>query len=208
MSEKQPCSACGNLILTSTAQRNEGLCMPCKGNYRQNIEAGKRYAEQQRKYLASPQALYWSALVDRVYRSAAGFSGLSVAEQHYYTVSVLVGEVYNGGFDQYFGNSSGEHYAQACDGLHVLGAHQTLALVHQAKAALFGDAPVPLDQGQRQLAMPTYSDEGDAACEAVLDALDTRFYADQDRLGERLLEFARQHRLFETEADCQPPLRS
>lgn len=208
MSEKQPCSACGNLILATTALRNDGLCMPCKGNYRQNIEAGKRYAEEHRQYLASPQALYWSALVDRVYRSEPGFAGLSVAEQHYYTVSVLIGEVYNGGFDQYFGNSSGEHYAQACDGLSVLGAAQTLALLQAAKTALFGSASVPTDQAERQMLMPTYEDEPDQQCEAALDALDTRFYKDEEQLGDRLLEFARQHRLFEVEADNQPPVAS
>lgn len=39
----------------------------CKGGYRQNIEDGKRFHAERRRYLASPQALYWSALVNRVY---------------------------------------------------------------------------------------------------------------------------------------------
>ncbi len=53
-----------------------------------------------RRYLASPQALYWSALVNRVYDGGEGFAGLSPAERSYYAVSVLSGEVHNGGFDQ------------------------------------------------------------------------------------------------------------
>lgn len=196
MSDNQPCRACGNVILASTAARNGGLCMPCKGGYRENIENGKRYAQERKQYLASPQALYWSALVDRVFRTPQGFAGLALAEQHYYAVNVLQGEVYNGGFDQYFGNSSGDHYASACAGLRELGALQTLALLEEAKGLLFGAQAVPAEQGERQLRMPTYADEPDLACEAALDALDTRFYLDPDQLEERLVAYARQQQLF------------
>ena len=45
MNEKHPCRTCGNLILSTTAARTGGLCMPCKGGYRENIENGKRYAQ-------------------------------------------------------------------------------------------------------------------------------------------------------------------
>ncbi|KAF1052328.1 MAG: hypothetical protein GAK43_01986 [Stenotrophomonas maltophilia] len=202
MDEKVPCRDCGKLILTTTAACNDGLCMPCKGGYRANIEAGKVRAQAHKRYLASPQARYWEALVQRVYDDGAGFAGLSLAEQQYYAVSVLVGEVYNGGFDQYFGNSSGEHYANACAGLRELGAVQTLALLEEAKHALFADAPVPSDQGQRQLQMPTYTDPPDEVCSATLDALDTRFYADSEQLDARLLAHARRHALFEVEDDA------
>ncbi|MGV8346558.1 DMP19 family protein, partial [Pseudomonas aeruginosa] len=47
-------------MLPTTAARNDGLCMPCKGGYRQNIEDGKRFHTERRRYLASPQALYRS----------------------------------------------------------------------------------------------------------------------------------------------------
>mgnify|MGYP006169185315 CR=1 FL=1 len=196
MNEKHPCRTCGNLILSTTAARTGGLCMPCKGGYRENIEHGKQRAEQHRQYLASPEALYWSSLVARVHRSDEGFAGLTLAEQHYYAVSVLKGEVYNGGVEQYFGNSSGDFYLHACAGLRELGALQTLALLEEARRVLFGTQPVPLAQGERQLAMPTYADEGDADCEAALDALDTRFYLDTEALDERLLQHALTHGLF------------
>lgn len=124
-----------------------------------------------------------------------------IAEQHYYAVSVLQGEVYNGGFDQYFGNSSGEHCANACAGLLELGATQTLALLEEARRLLFGTQPVPSDQGLRQLSMPTYEDEPDLDCLAALDALDTQFYLDTEKLDERLLRYAREHRLFKMEVD-------
>ncbi|HBO3527472.1 hypothetical protein APA93_25060 [Pseudomonas aeruginosa] len=58
MTDRLPCRACGHLILPTTAARNDGLCMPCKGGYRQNIEDGKRFHTERRRYLASPQALF------------------------------------------------------------------------------------------------------------------------------------------------------
>ncbi|AVK24358.1 hypothetical protein CSB95_6223 [Pseudomonas aeruginosa] len=170
--------------------------MPCKGGYRQNIEDGKRFHAERRRYLASPQALYWSALVNRVYDGREGFAGLSPAERSYYAVSVLSGEVHNGGFDQYFGNSSGDQYQAARAGLRELEAEDALALLERAAALLFGDGPVPVSQAERQLRMPTWADEPDRDCEAALDALDTRFYALADALGERLLAHARHHALF------------
>ncbi|UFH51281.1 DMP19 family protein [Pseudomonas sp. KNUC1026] len=201
MSEKQPCRICAKLILPTTAARNDGMCMPCKGGYRQNIEDGKLRGEEHRRYLASAEALYWNALVGRVHHSPEGLSELALAEQHYYAVSALQGEVYNGGLDQYFGNSSGDHYASACAGLLELGATQTLALLHEAKHLLFGAQPVPTEQALRQLSMPTYADERDLDCEAALDALDTQFYLDAEQLNERLLRYAREHRLFEMEVE-------
>lgn len=196
MSDKQACNACGNAILASTAARTGGVCMPCKGGYRDSIENGKRFAEERKQYLASPQALYWSALVGRVFRTDQGFTGLALAEQYYYAVSVLSAEVYNGGFEQYFGNSSADHYSSACAGLRELGAVHTLALLQEAKGLLFGTQSVPVEQGERQLCMPTYADEPDTACEAALDALDSRFYLDTEQLDARLLAYARQHELF------------
>ncbi|MGE6388383.1 DMP19 family protein [Pseudomonas sp. NPDC078416] len=201
MSEKQPCRICANLLLATTAARNDGMCIPCKGGYRQSTEDGKLRAEERKRYIASPQALYWEALVNPVHNTPEGFSGLALAEQHYYAVSVLQGEVYNGGFYQYFGNSSGEHCANACAGLLELGATQTLALLEEVRRLLFGTQPVPSDQGLRQLSMPTCEDEPDLDCLAALDALDTQFYLDTEKLDERLLRYAREHRLFKMEVD-------
>ncbi len=75
-------------------------------------------------------------------------------------------------------------------------AEDALALLERAAVLLFGDAPVPVSQAERQLRMPTWADQPDRDCEAALDALDTRFYALADALGERLLAHARRHALF------------
>ncbi len=69
--------------------------MACKQGIRQNIEAAKRYYEQQRQY--DPFRELWKSLVHRVYHTDAGYQGLNEAERLYYSVGILDGEVYNGG---------------------------------------------------------------------------------------------------------------
>ncbi|WP_312934617.1 DMP19 family protein [Pseudomonas sp.] len=201
MSDKLPCRICATLIVPSTAASNDGMCMPCKGGYRQQIEEGKLRAEEHKRYKASPQAVYWTALVNRVYHSPEGFSGLALAEQHYYAVRVLEGEVYNGGFEQYFSNSSGEHYADTRAGLLELAATHTLTLLEEARGLLFGNQPVPTDRSLRHSCMLTYAEPLDHDCHAALNALDEQFYEDTEQLDERLLQYARDHRLFEMEVD-------
>ena len=37
MTEKIGCKSCGNLILPTTTKKNNGLCMPCKNGYREDM---------------------------------------------------------------------------------------------------------------------------------------------------------------------------
>ena len=195
MSQRIPCSRCGELILPETATRNGGLCMPCKGNFREQIEAGKRRREQDRIYEQSPERKYWLDLVRRVYKTSQGFGGLSQAEKTYFAISCLIGEVYNGGFEQFFSNSSGELYALALGGLFELEAEASVALLEQAKELLFGHSPVPIDQARRQETMPTRTNEFTPEWKQ-LDVIDKAFYRDPDRLAERCKAYAIQHSLY------------
>lgn len=49
--------------------------------------------------------------------SADGFAALSIPQQYFSAVSVLDGEVNNGGYSQYFVNSSGDYWKEALAGL-------------------------------------------------------------------------------------------
>jgi hypothetical protein len=42
------------------------------------------------------------SIVQRVHDTTDGFAGLSETEKQSFAVSVLDGEIYNGGFDQFF----------------------------------------------------------------------------------------------------------
>jgi len=91
-----PCPTCGELIHPDTALKNNGLCMPCNGGYREQIEAGKRRREEERKYDRSPARLFWLDLVQRVHAPEGGLGSLSPDERTYYAVRCLIGELFNG----------------------------------------------------------------------------------------------------------------
>lgn len=185
MSDKISCTECGALVLLSTAKRTGGVCMPCKNGNRKNIEQAKEYYQRERELdKTCPFRELWRELVDKVYKQEGGFAALSEAEKTYYAVNTLSGEVYNGGFIQYFDNTDGEHYMYAELGLEILSATHSLRLLRQAKIALFGSAIVPTDQALRWAIIRKHTDEPD------LDALDTEFYKDEDKLGEKLEAYA------------------
>lgn len=190
-----PCSQCGAQILPDTAAKNGGLCAPCKGGYRKRIEEGKKQRVRDREYEQSAERKYWLALVDRVFKTPQGMAGLSQPEKTYYAVSCLIGEVYNGGFDQFFSNSSGELYGLALDGLLEFGADKSAGLLIQAKEVLFGEGPVPLDRTKRLKLMPTMGNESHPAW-GKLDSLDKEFYEDPDRLAEKCKAYAISHHLY------------
>lgn len=172
--------------------------MPCKGGYRTRIEDGKRRRVQERKYEQSAERTYWLNLVHRVHKTEEGFNGLPKVEKTYYAVSCLIGEVYNGGFDQFFSNSAGAMYAYALDGLFELEAERSAALLIAAKETLFGEKLVPIDRTERVNVMPTYSESSaeSATVSARLDVLDKDFYTDPDRLAERREKYANEHALY------------
>ena len=165
--------------------------MPCKGGYRQQIEAGKRHREEERSYAQSPARLFWLDLVRRIHGSSNGLSGLSAEERTYYAVRCLFGEVFNGGFYQFFANHSGELYGLALDGLLELEAPRTYALVLQAKELLLGTHPVPRDFTARNALLPEIEalDIKDSRGLA-LDALEKEFYEDSDRIDSKCTQFA------------------
>jgi hypothetical protein len=193
MIQRLPCQSCGELIHPDTAAKNDGVCMPCKGGYRANIEAGKKQREQERISEQSAERKYWVGLVKRVHASADGFQQLSSPEKTYYAVSCLFGEVYNGGFDQFFSNSTGALYGYALDGLLEIEADASAALLVKAKQVAFGDARIPLDRAERNLKMREASSISD------LDALDSEFWKDRDGIGARCEMYAKRHDLYH---DC------
>ncbi|MCH7335594.1 hypothetical protein [Acinetobacter sp. NIPH 2699] len=76
--------------------------MPCKNGYRKSIEVSKKFYEEERRYRESPEWKYWQWLVDQVNKTEMGFSELSYKSKLYFSINLLLGEVFNGGFDQYF----------------------------------------------------------------------------------------------------------
>ena len=159
--------------------------MPCKNGTRKSMEASKESYRRERELdKTCPYRALWKILCDKVHDKSNGFSELSENEKIYFAVNILSGEVYNGGFDQFFGNSSGEYYTYAELGLMRISASSSLRLLRKAKQFAFGDKKVPEDQGDRWEFLKRLPDESE------LDALDTEFYKDEDQLDQKLESFA------------------
>lgn len=190
---KVPCSQCGVAILKETAQRNDGLCMPCKAGTRKSIEAGKRYRIERKEYESTnPFWKLWQKLVHQACETPEGFAGLSEEEKQYFAVGMLEGDVYNGGFDQYFYNSSGGYYKYALLGLKAMEAHQALELLQRAKQILFDFDEVPEDtQTRRKILKQRDLDSRTQR----LETLDAQYWKDPDNLSPRCEAFARKHGL-------------
>lgn len=192
--QKVPCHKCGAQILPATAAKNDGLCAPCKSGIRESIEKSKAYYQKQRELdRTDPQRLYWKTLVNRVHGEGASFDNLSKAEQRYFAVTILISEVHNGGFEQFFYNSSGDYYVIVSEFLLEVGAQNSLRLLREAKEILFLGAVVPLATSARRDFLASH-----LILEAHhIDGLDKAFCADPDGLDEKLRTYAVSNNLFE-----------
>jgi hypothetical protein len=195
MSERVACTACGALILLSTAEANSGLCAPCKGGYRKSIEDGKRQRAERKKAQANPDPAtkHWKWLVKQVYRSPGGFAGLSAENQMFFAACLLEVEIYNGGFDQYFSNSSADYYIHAVRGLQEIGAMACCRIVLAAKQSFFGAHDVPDTQTSRWDHIRKMA----PLREKELRQLDRSFTKEAATLRDLAAQYARKHRLYD-----------
>ena len=170
--------------------------MACKHGIRNSIEESKRYFAEVKKY--DPFRAMWLSLVDRVYRSADGFDGLTIEEKTFYSVSVLDREVYNGGMYQFFSNSSGAIFLEVVAGLGRLRARESLALLLKAKKILFVNIDPPEDDIIRWELMPKWPEDDSVAppqWSLELEAIDDAYCKGPDRLSEKLKAFAAENDL-------------
>jgi hypothetical protein len=96
----------------------------------------------------------------------------------------LEGDVNNGGFGQYFRNSSGDQAWFAPQALRRIGAEKMTAIVEEANAE-FGPGGPPRDRDERQERLLAMT----GAQRARLDALDRRFCDYPDDLSRLLCAF-------------------
>ncbi len=106
------------------------------------------------------------------------WDALSEQDRVLVTLWGLEADVNNGGFHQYFYNSSGDqaHHAEAA--LRRIGAEQMAGIVARA-TSIFGTGGVPRDRTLRQTVLEQVED----ACEDLLEACDRQFQAYPDDLS-------------------------
>ena len=121
-------------------------------------------------------AIAMSDLVFARYEQA-GFAGLTEAEQTVYCLDCLEREVNNGGFDQFFFNSSGNTAVETIPALERLGANHTAGLVRRAVAPFPGGRP-SADRDERENQMEALPE----SARELWSQLDNDFYEYRDNL--------------------------
>ena len=104
-------------------------------------------------------------------------SVLSEAERIFYVTQTLEMEVNNGGFSQFFYNSSGNFSNELIGAFSAIGANATADICRKAIAAFGRDIPVDRNERQEML-FELESDEIDE----ILQECDDAFYAYEDDL--------------------------
>lgn len=117
-----------------------------------------------------------------------GFERLSLAEQQYFAVGLLKGEVDNGGFSQYFFNSSGAYAREALSGLKAINAEKTVEIMRDAMATFGKDGP-SRDRAARQDQLAKLF----TAQDKEFERLDKQFYASKERIYVLMLLYVADH---------------
>ena len=156
-------------------------------------------------------SLLWSMLVARVFVDdiGSGYATLSPTAKTIWLVNSLIGEVHNGGFHQFFSNSSGNHAVETPAALAALRAHAMLALFQRATKLLSKDGVVPADRELRNDMLDSiFPDEDD--CYEAFNELDSEFYALPESDHPDLMQFAYAHsdQLDFTSAEIERALES
>lgn len=117
------------------------------------------------------------------------FEDLSPAEQTFRCIWELEGEVSNGGFAQYYFNSSGDYANRIVEDLRQIGAIETSDLVTQAHRLWPHSTISPTMENRRH----TLGDDG-FITDRRWDSLDAQFFEYRDNLSEKLYDYLAAHR--------------
>lgn len=116
------------------------------------------------------------------------FSVQSIPQKTFSCVWALEAEVNNGGFSQYFFNSSRETASFVVEALKVIGASKTAQLCEQAISTAFPSG-LPADPDLIRSATADFSE----SIEARLSELDNQFYGYPDDLTDLLYRYVSMH---------------
>ena len=106
-------------------------------------------------------------------------SVLSEAERIFYITQTLEMEVNNGGFSQFFYNSSGNFSNELVSAFTAIGANATAAVCQKAVAAFGCD--IPVDRNEREEMLDELESE---EIDEILEECDGAFYDYEDNLNE------------------------
>lgn len=95
-------------------------------------------------------------------------------------------EIHNGGFDQFFFNSSGDHTKETMEALKIIGASVSYSLFEKA-VKWFPNSTPDADRERRWKQMEPFEESEEF--EDALDELDTEFYKYEDNIAQLVNNF-------------------
>jgi HEAT repeat protein len=108
---------------------------------------------------------------------SAGYASLTRPQQLYSAVFMCDAEIRNGGFSQYFVNSSGDQWRDALAGFEAVGFQERLSLVREAIAVFGADGP-STDRTVRQEQLSKVYRRNDE----VFSSLESRYYKSREAM--------------------------
>lgn len=111
---------------------------------------------------------------------------LTEQQKQFYYNQCLEREINNGGFNQYFFNSSGDFAHKTVKSLQTIGATKTADILQKA-IDQFPNSRVPEDRSKRQDILEQIQETADV----VWEDLDQMFYIYEDNLNKLNIEFVR-----------------
>ena len=116
---------------------------------------------------------------------------LSDPQKIFYYIQSIEKEIDNGGFKQFYNNSSGAFAHETTYSLKIIGAYKTANIVMRANDE-FPGRQVPKDRSERQIIVKQIQDTSDE----VWKELDQRFLAQDEDLNAFNIEFVRKNKKF------------
>lgn len=114
---------------------------------------------------------------------------LTEQQKQFYYNQCLEREINNGGFNQYFFNSSGDFAHKTIKSLQTIGANKTADILQKA-INQFPNANVPEDRTERQEILEQIEETADL----VWEELDLMFFTYEDDLNSMNIEFVRKNK--------------
>lgn len=116
------------------------------------------------------------------------FENLNESEKTFLYVEILEAEINNGGFDQYFFNSSGDYANETIKSLKKIGALKTAKLVQEA-FSYFPENPIPKNNEKRREIL----EKIDEQTSERWTQLEDQFYLYEENINELLLKYVRKN---------------
>lgn len=109
------------------------------------------------------------------------FTGLNDYEKTFIYIDIFENHTTNGGFEEFFWNSSGQFSHEILEAYEAIGATKTATLIYNAFTA-FGEIPIPKDNAFRKKMLIDLKSE-------AWDVLDQAFYKSKENIVPLILSF-------------------